>query len=642
MKLLLVGISTLILTACGGGSEEKTANTSNIQIPEPLPAKIIVNNSVNAFDDNLSIDQAVELFLYYPKTELSNIVWTQTAGEAVTLLTPNDKGIAFTPSNSGDYSFEVTFTTENGDSKLLSYEINVNDDVSSISARLGHVASEGNKVSLRTSISPNLAIDSINWQQTSGPTVTYTDDSTSGKTAIFFDAPSVNQDTFVTFEVTASNESTIYRDTVAVLIENKNEISLDAIFDERVSDTVAYNVNSPYKHSLVDCVYSNEITVSNICTLNKLPLIAHDTLSPTVDDIMDRVVVSHQWMGDRFKEFLEIYDIHDDLKNMLRATTAVVISYDIRPSFYWAATGAIYLDANNFWLSVDERDTLNEAPDYRAGFGNELQFDIPWRYVRDNDYLSTYISEDTRISREVNEGVYSIIGLMYHELAHANDFFPKSHWFNLDRNQRILATIPNTIQSDILSQVHPLEGDEMFSLAQVNFNGATATATQKAYAPQDITQLFSIEAAPQFYNYSSTKEDYAMLFDGFMMKARYNIDRDVAITNAVDPGGFASDYIVNWGQRGRISDAQIKPRVAYVVERVLPEFDTFQTILDNLPEPIMMEPGKSWIENLDISPSTAPKSLARAQISSQTIKDNQERPINEFSLFYTEKALPKK
>lgn len=642
MKLLLIGISTLILTACGGGSGDNTTNTPNIQIPEPLPAKIIVNNSINAFDDSISINQAVELFLYYPRTELSNIVWTQTAGEAVTLLTPNDKGIAFTPSNSGDYSFEVTFTTEDGDSELLSYEINVTDEVSSISARLGHVASEGNKVSLRTNISSNLATDSINWQQTSGPTVTYTDENTSGKTAIFFDAPSVNQDTFVTFEVTASNASTIYRDTVAVLIENKDEINLNAIFDERVSDTFAYNTNSPYKNSLVDCVYSNEITVSNICTLNKLPLIAHDTLTPTVDDIMDRVVVSHQWMGDRFKAFLEIYDIHDDLKNMLRATTAVVISYDIRPSFYWAATGAIYLDANNFWLSVDERDTLNEAPDYRASFGNELQFDIPWRYVRDNDYLSTYISEDTRISREVDEGVYSIIGLMYHELAHANDFFPKSHWFTLDRSQRILATIPNTIQSDILSQVHPLNGDEMFSLAQVNFNGATATATQKAYEPQDVTQLFSIEAAPQFYNYSSIREDYAMLFDGFMMKARYNIDRDIAITNAVGSGGFASDYIVNWGQRGRISDAQVKPRVAHVVERVLPEFDTFQAILDNLPEPIMMEPGKSWIENLDISPSTAPKSLARAQISSQTIKDNQERPINEFSLVYAEKALPKK
>jgi hypothetical protein len=512
MKVLLLGIFSLILAACGGGDE--TSNTpSTTQVSDSLSTKIIVNNAINAFDDSIATDQAVELFLYYPSSEVSNITWTQTAGEAVTLLTPNDKGIAFTPSRSGSYSFEVTFTTANNTSETLTHEINVTDEISSISARLGHVVSEGNKVSLRTNLADNLPFNSIDWQQTSGPEVILTDENTTGKTAIFFDAPPVDQDTFITFEVSASSTNSIYQDTVAVLIENKSEISPNAIFDERVSNTFTYNGNSPYKNSLVDCVYSNEITINNICTLNKLPLIAHDTLTPTVDEIMDRVVVSHQWMGDRFKEFLEIYDIHGDLKNMLRATTAIVISYDIRPSFYWAATGAIYLDANNFWLSVDERDTLNEAPDYRASFGNDLQFDIPWRYVKDNSYLSTFISEDTRISREVDEGVYSIIGLMYHELAHANDFFPKSSWFNLDRNKQIIAAIPNTIQSDILSQIHPLHGNEMLSLAQVNFSGFTATETEKSFTPQDITQLFSIEAAPQFYNYSSIKEDYAMLFD---------------------------------------------------------------------------------------------------------------------------------
>jgi hypothetical protein len=125
-----------------------------------------------------------------------------------------------------------------------------------------------------------------------------------------------------------------------------------------------------------------------------------------------------------------------------------------------------------------------------------------------------------------------------------------------------------------------------------------------------------------------------------MMKARYNIDRDVAITNSVAADGFASDYIVDWGQRGRISDDKVKPRVAYVVERVLPEFDGFQTILDSLPEPIMMEAGKSWIDNLDISPSSAPKSLARAQVLSQTIESNRNRPANESNSNFIEKALP--
>ncbi|WP_426357833.1 hypothetical protein ACPUVO_15460 [Pseudocolwellia sp. HL-MZ19] len=645
-NLLLLSTSVLFLSACGGSGSD-SSNSANTPISSTTTSTIpLSENDINVFDDNVSINQATELFLYFPQSELSDISWVQTSGDSVTFLTPSSKGIAFTPTSAGSYTFEASFTTQSGNTETRVHELNVSNDTSSISARLGHVVSEGADVSLRaslnsTNISSDLTTNSIIWTQTSGPTVSFTD-TTSGQTAVFFTAPDVDQDTFITFEVSASNNSASFTDNVAVLIENKNDISASAIFDERVSDTFVYNENSPYKNNLIDCLYSNELTVSNICTLNTLPLIAHDTTSPTVDDIMDRVVVSHAWMGDRFKEFLTAYDTNNDLKNMLRATTGIVISYDVRPSFYWAATGAIYLDANNFWLSVDERDTLNEAPDFRAEFGSDLQFDIPWRYVRNNDYLSTYISEETRRSRDSEEGVYSIISLLYHELAHANDYFPKSYWFNIDKSQKIIDAIPNTIQSEWLSHTYPLYGSEMRSLASVSFHGDSATALEKSYIPSDVTALFSVESAPQFYNYSSINEDYAMLFDGFMMKARYDIDRDVAITNYVGAGGYASDYIVDWGQRGRIGEENIKPRIAFVVERVLPEFDDYQTVIDNLPEPIQMESGKSWVDNLDISPSAAPKSLAKAQISSQTIKDNQERPINEFSSLFAEKPLPKK
>jgi len=649
MKLVLLGLSALLLAACSGGSDsDNKTSTPQPTIPTPTPITVklpevkVDKNAIYNFDETIKLNQAVELFLYYPESTLSNIKWTQISGSPVTFLTPNDKGIAFTPTLSGDYAFEVSFTTATGELINYRYGFEVTDNTASISARLGHVVAQGNKVSLRAFLANNISANTIHWKQTAGPSVTLTDSDTTGKRAIFFNAPAVQQDTFITFEVSASLANDTFKDTVAILIKNKKAISADAIFKERISDTFAYNENSPYKNNLSSCVYSNDITLDTICTLNTLPLIAHETTEPTVEDIMDRVVVSHQWMGDRFKAFLQQYDIHNDLKNMLRATTAVVISYDVRPSFYWGATGAIYLDANNFWLTPNERDTLNEAPDFRASFGNELKFLIPWRYVRNNDYLSTYITENTRKTRTADDGVYQLIGLMYHELAHANDFFPKSNWNNLDRSKRIIATIPEVIQSSILSQIYPLNGAKMLDLAQVSFHGKKATAVQKSYQPQDITQFFSPETAPQYYNYSSLREDYAMLFDGFMMKARYNIDRDVAITNQVAGGGLASDYIVDWGQRGRIGSENIKPRVAFVVKRILPEFEEFQTTLDNLPEPIAMESGKSWIDNLDISPSVAPKSLAKAQKSSRTLNQNNIRPINEFTLLFAEKALPKK
>jgi hypothetical protein len=637
-SIMLIVLATTVI-ACGGSKGSKDTPAPVVPAPAPLPSKVIASNAINAFDDSIDTLQAVELFLYYPQDNISNITWTQTSGESIEILTPHHKAISFTPLSSGEYSFEVSFES-NGETKNLIHDITVSNSQSKISARLGHVVSEGNKVSLRAHFDSTLSIENMNWIQTSGPTATLTDTDSSGKSAIFFDAPAVTQDTFVTFEATISDGNIIHRDTVAVLIENKATISSNALFDERVADTFAYNTDSLYKNHLENCIYNNSVTSSTICKLNQLPLIAHDTLTPSVDDIMDRVVVSHKWMGDRFKTFLEDYDINNDLKNLLRATTAIVISYDVRPSFYWAATGAIYLDADNFWLTPDERDTLNEAPDYRAAFGKELQFAMPWRYVRDNDYLSTYITEDTRTSRDAEDGVYRLLSLMYHELAHANDFFPKSGWSSLDRTQQIYKTIPDQTQSNLLQTAYPLNGSEMYSLAQVRFHGEQASNTQKSYMPEDVSQFFSSEEAPQFYNYSSIREDYAMLFDGFMMKARYNIDRDVAITNQPDENASSQDYIVNWGQRGRISEEAIKPRVLYVTQRILPEFTEAEDTLNNLPAPIEMEQGKSWIENLDISPSSAPKSLAKAQVSALTRKAAIVRPINEFTHRFIEKPLP--
>lgn len=77
MKLGLLGVSALLLAACGGEGSEPS-NNPTLKTPAPLSSKQLVNNAINAFDDNILRNQAVELFLYYPQNELSNIEWTQT------------------------------------------------------------------------------------------------------------------------------------------------------------------------------------------------------------------------------------------------------------------------------------------------------------------------------------------------------------------------------------------------------------------------------------------------------------------------------------------------------------------------------------------------------------------------------------
>lgn len=556
---------------------------------------------INTVNKETMVNQSVNFFLYFPNKVITDIKWTQTSGPVTVFLANTSKVIAFTPSIAGEYQFDVSFNN-NGESQQLSHFLTVLDEVSVINARLDHAVLEQNNVSLRAEISADIAIDSISWEQLSEEKVTFIENGLS----VNFEAPRVDKDTLLTFEVKGTANGILVSDTVTILVEDSDLIKNNAYFKDRTASTFPYDNTGLYAQDIVNCVYSNQLTSS--CPLEKLPLIAHQSLTPTVEDIMSRVVVSHRWMGDRFRDFLLHNDNNNDFKNLLRATTAIVISYDVRPSFYWAATGAIYLDPKNFWLSPDERDTINESPDYRASFGRELEFTMPWRYIKDNDYATDYPSETIRITRNENDGLYRLASLLYHELAHANDFFPKTEWFIHDQSSRVLdAALSTNFESDNLAIAYPLFGDEIYALAQVSFSGETATSFQKSYLPSDIKDFFKIEVANDYYNYSSPREDYAMLFEELMMQTRYQVLRDTAVTNL--PSGENTsirDYIVAWGQRGRIGETNIKDRVEFVTKRILPEFESAM-IIANLPPPIAMIEGDDWLDNLSISPTVTGK-----------------------------------
>jgi hypothetical protein len=623
--LLSLALSSLVLSC--GGSEKNNENV------------ITKETTIIALDNDLAIEQAVELLLYAPDENVTDITWQQTAGPSVSFLTPHSKVIAFTPKSAGIYSFSITYQ-HNNNTKTLTKTITVADNTSVLSARLGHSVLEGNKVSLRAWLASNVDKNSVRWQQIAGPKVTLTDYN-DGDLAIYFNAPAVEKDQVLQFTVQATDGNTTYSDTIAILIENAAKIPNNAYFTERVAKVFPYQTTSPYVNNLVACTYSNALTSS--CKLSELPLIAQQTETPTVDDIMSRVVVSHHWMGERFKNFLENYDNNNDFKNLLRATTAIIIAYDVRPSFYWPATGAIYLDANNFWLTPEERDTINEAPDYRSEFGKELQFVMPWRYVKNNNYVSRYTAAEQRTSREPQDGLYSLTSLLFHELAHANDYFPYTKWQNYSSNTRILdAASSGTLPSDRLNSSYPLQSNEMRALAQVSFHGANANATQKAYSPSDISYFFSNDKASDYYNYSSLREDYAMLFDETMMYARYQIQRDVAITN--NPQGEnsnATDYIVDWGQRSRIGEETIKPRAKYVLSSVLPQLNA-ETVINNLPAPTLMRSGENWRDNLTLNGLKDPfTNLVKEPINNpqNSYKANTEnRPVTTSGFYH--KALP--
>ncbi|QDP01487.1 hypothetical protein [Thalassotalea sp. PS06] len=601
----LLCVTAPLLYACGGGGD---SDGDGFIPQDPITGDNIVLN-----DTVIARGSAIELVLVLNRNDVSNIRWQQTSGANATLVHTEGKVLAFTVPEAGDYAFQVSFQSD-GQTYQDNVSFSATSDTPTLVARLGHSVVEGGGVSLRAFLPDAFDGQDVSWRQISGPSVSFDSRNESSRVAIF-NAPQVTQDTVIELEaeVTDPDNGNVYTDTVSVLVENTAGIANNAYFDdEPLAKVFPYNSLSPYSNDLVECVYSNQLTSS--CRFSQLPLLAQDTLDPTIDDIMDRVVVSHRWMGDRFKQYLEAYDNFNDFKNLLRATTAVVISYDVRPSFYWTATGAIYLDPNSLWLTADERDTINEAPDYRADFGNDLQFVLPWRYTKDNEYVSFFVNPGDREDRPLLDIKYDLADLLYHELGHANDFLSPADWSSFSSSTRVVdAANQNSEISDRLDNIYPLLSQEMLGLAEVRFLGAQANATQRAYLPADVAEFYKNDFANDFYNYTTTREDLAILFEETMMALRYGVRRDTAVTNQPQGDNITgNDYIVSWGQRGRVAVNDILPRAIFVTERLLPEFDINNRADDLLP-PVLMTPGLSWIENLALTPANGEQLRSRPE-----------------------------
>ncbi|MCY7294107.1 hypothetical protein [Alteromonas sp. a30] len=633
-------LSFTTLVNCGGGG---SASTPLAPPSNPVPP---VNSSAPLSErltlitpEQVETNQSVGLVATVTAgAEITRSNWIQTAGPNVQFLAKNSQVIGFDVIQSGDYRFTYQGTDANGDTseKEVSFSVSESDASAKAMVRLDHAVTEQGKVSLRVDSSDaNNANAQISWRQISGPTISQ-DQLTVHGHFLFFDAPAVTRDTLLEFEARLRfSDGSEDTDNAFVLVKN-TDINGGGFFPDASSrivseDVYTYQPQSPYANVLVNCVYNNQIDTS--CPFSTLPLIGGDSPNPDIDDIMQRVVVSHDWMAERFREYLETSPVSNDIIGLLKAVTAIVISVDVRPSFYWAATGAIYLDAANFWVTPEERDTLNDVPDFRSAFGNELRFIMPWRYAENGeDYLNR--NDYSRILRETRsqEDVQAdITWLLFHELAHANDFFDPAVHQSLPGNiSPLLYANQNGTSSEQLVQALPLSSNQMKGLAQVSFAGETATSTQRRYDAADIENAFRPDGAVMYYSYFTSREDFATLFERFMMSYRLGVDSDVAVISREDN----PDFLVQWGQRNRFNSPQVRQRTQFVVNSIYPNLNV-TAALNTLPAPQDMIRGVSWFDNLMNSTDQSNTSAHRHTHTEAELH------MNERELHWNRPVLPK-
>lgn len=384
---------------------------------------------------------------------------------------------------------------------------------------------------------------------------------------------------------------------------SQNNSTPEFIEDIDFSNIFVYDSQSKYKKVLRSCAGTK--SVSGSCTLNTLPFLAQESSVPTKEQIMARVVVSHAWMGERFSQMLDV--LPDDIKVLLGAVTAIVIDDDIIPSYYWGLTGAMYIDPRYLWLSPEEANTITQKEDYRSDFSSELIFIEAARYVLNGEYASEYVEIDSGKSRTIAGITYSLAGLLYHELAHANDYFPPALRSTVNSNLSVVETIyaleSNSVTTELYN-IYPLTSQALYDMGQVMYQGTSATLAQKQTTAQDMGALFMDDYAADMYAYSNSAEDTAMLFQLAMMKYHYNIEQDtaflVAPTKTEDL--VCTDYIVGWGERNSIAYESVAQRAIFVTEKILPNSQNWNSIFTNtLGNVQTMREGIDWCSSINFS-----------------------------------------
>lgn len=628
-----VVMAAVLVAACGGGGGGgSTPPAPPSPVVPPLSSQC-ETNSVARFDSEpLVVGRASELHLLACEgAVLSRLRWTLSGPSALAPLSTRSPSLSFTPTLAGEHRFDVRFSDAQGREHSGSLRLNVapNDLPRGLLTRGEPSSWSGDRLSLRAwpqgFSTAELEGSSTRWERVSGPELSLSD---AGQARLLLTAPEVSRDTLLVLRatLTRANGSEV-SDEFRLLVQPPPGAAAEPLFgsSNRSSRVVPWLEDGPQAAPLSRCIYHPGLQRSgaNLCLLSELPLLGQLSSNPSVDQIMQRVLVSHDWQAEVFERFLREQDPSGDLRRMLAATAAIVIGGRVRPSFYWSATGAIYLDAAYLWLTPEQRDTVSESPDPRSSYGQELKYSSPWRYVKDNAHATPARPVLERGTRELAEIRVELGRLLYHELAHAADFLPPRSHASLPVNRRVYEASDQVVRpnsaSERLQRELPFFSQEMVGLGKVLFFGETSNAQQQAYEPDDVVRFFSQDRVNDDYSYSlpagSTvpREDAAMLVEEAMVQLRYGVLRDFGIVPRVADGESSADKTLTWGQRGRIGEPALRARLQLVLAELMPWVSASD--LAQLAPPLPLRPGLTWGQNLDQAAVAAnrPRALRPAE-----------------------------
>ena len=378
----------------------------------------------------------------------------------------------------------------------------------------------------------------------------------------------------------------------SALPEDHNSKALelsDDLFDH--SEEVQFYVENPNAENIKRCALVNDADKS--CKVSESPLIGMEHEEITVDLILSRTMASKRSYFETFRKVLN--SMPKETLVIFGAINSIIISERINPSFYTSYTGGIYLSSMHFWTTAKEKEDSTIKKDYRADYGLTLAYETYDRYYKDGQSLYKQSGSDARTVEDLTPDLARVL---FHELTHANDYYPKSFYSSaeldssknfidivIDRlvvNEKILSmTIPTKPQSKILKNA-----------GQILYRGQDPTEDDLTNVTAAIVLTeFKNDPVANMYAYSSTREDAAMLAEVAMILHYYNYASYNTFIKYPGPNFKVPDeyvYEIAGGLKNKIADHKVKLRAQYVLDSVV-GVETSQKIIETLDKTQMIE-----------------------------------------------------
>jgi len=177
--------------------------------------------------------------------------------------------------------------------------------------------------------------------------------------------------------------------TTSTLNLTQSEIPFDQQMPIFVDEARVYLQTSPHRDALLRCAQISERTP---CTTGELPFIGQETSDPTIADIMNRVVVTHDWTGLRFQEVLETYP--SSVLKLFRPVTSIYIGSDRSTTAYRFDKSVLNVGIDDLWVNNEEKKAvfIETASSPRMGVeDNGLSFDSRVRRMKGSDFVSSSV-----------------------------------------------------------------------------------------------------------------------------------------------------------------------------------------------------------------------------------------------------------